>query len=87
MRFAICRAFQGIGKYDLGFPPDTCAQAIYTNSRSSKLYPSDGQRNSELEITRYDSVARVLSGRFHFTGVDSDNDTVRVTDGRFDLKL
>lgn len=50
--------------------------------------------NGEIYLTRLDTVNKTLSGRFRFTGKSSDasfnfdgNDSINITEGRFDLKL
>ena len=41
----------------------------------------------ELVITRFDTIARVASGTFSFTGRADDGRTVAVSQGRFDVQL
>jgi hypothetical protein len=38
-----------------------------------------------FEITRLDTVKNIISGKFSFTGT-SPNDTIKVSEGRFDVK-
>ncbi len=38
-----------------------------------------------LEITHLDTVNKIVSGRFGFSAVTSRRDTIRFTDGRFDV--
>jgi hypothetical protein len=37
-----------------------------------------------IEITYFDIEKNIISGKFSFTGTSS-NDTVKITDGRFDV--
>ncbi len=38
-----------------------------------------------LTITRFDTAKQILSGTFNFKAISSKGDTVKVTDGRFDV--
>ena len=44
-------------------------------------------KNGQVTLTRFDEVARVASGRFAFVLYKPGCDTLRVTDGRFDVKF
>ena len=50
-------------------------------------YYTDSVTNGILTMTRIDTVNSILSGRFYFTGISYLGDTVRITDGRFDVKF
>ncbi len=50
----------------------------------SKFYDSI---SGELHIKKIDHGNRIISGTFHFVGVDSPGDTARITHGRFDVKF
>lgn len=40
----------------------------------------------EMEVLKLDTVAKVISGTFHFSAVmKTTNDTIKIKDGRFDL--
>ena len=54
---------------------------------SSKRYENDSNHTITTEFSKFDSVERIMAGRFHGTLVnDRDpNDTMVVTDGRFDV--
>jgi hypothetical protein len=41
----------------------------------------------ELAISKFDIAGHVVSGTFNFEAVNAEGKKVRVTDGRFDLKL
>ncbi|TGE05381.1 hypothetical protein [Hymenobacter fodinae] len=49
----------------------------------------DGTRikKGSLTLTRFDGVARIAAGRFAFTLYEPGCDTLRVTDGRFDMRF
>jgi hypothetical protein len=40
----------------------------------------------EVTITKLDTINKIVAGRFHFMVISGANDTIKVTDGRFDLK-
>jgi len=44
-----------------------------------------GSSSGVISFSKIDTVNKVLSGTFSFVGVDSDNQTVPVTSGRFDV--
>ncbi len=54
---------------------DTSLDDYFTYARSS----------GELTITRFDEVNQIVSGTFSFNAVNEIGDTVKVTDGRFDM--
>lgn len=50
-------------------------------------YITSRQYTGKVTVTRADTVNRIVSGTFEFTAYDSDSKkTVRVTDGRFDIR-
>jgi hypothetical protein len=52
---------------------------------NQKSYEIDKMAPYNFEINTLDTVKRILSGKFYFT-VTRPNDTINVTNGRFDLK-
>lgn len=62
-----------------GFP-----EAFYQNGPQ---YDAMDNNSGELKIKKFDSVNRIISGTFFFTGTDNSNgQTVNITDGRFDIR-
>ena len=50
-------------------------------------YNATDNNSGELKIKKFDSVNRIISGTFFFTGTDNSNgQTVNITDGRFDIR-
>jgi len=87
IKISFC-GFRGLGEYDLFFPSQSrCGEVYYVNDVTHKYYDADSTSNSILTVTHYDTVSRIIAGRFQFTGIAAPGDTVRVTDGRFDLKF
>jgi hypothetical protein len=56
------------------------------NLKTSTVFPISDTANSNLIITKLDTVAKIISGSFSFDFI-LDNRTVRVRDGVFDVKL
>lgn len=59
------------------YSKDTCTYDYFSNS----IY-----RTGSLTITRLDKTARIISGTFYATLAKQGCDTVKITDGRFDMK-
>jgi hypothetical protein len=64
---------------------DSLAYTNFLFRYSQKSYYLDRSFPHNLNISKLDTVKRVLSGSFYFTVINSD-DTIKITDGRFDLK-
>lgn len=67
------------------FPADSF---VYINSNLNidcKTYRTKIS-NSKINITKLDVSKRIISGLFSFKDVNSCEDTLQITDGRFDLK-
>ncbi len=52
---------------------------------STCVYDGKFVKKGSLTFTRYDPVARMAAGRFAFTLYQPGCDTLRVTEGRFDV--
>lgn len=50
------------------------------------FYDRDVVEKGKLEITKLDTTNHIIAGTFEFTVWKEDCDTIRVTDGRFDIK-
>lgn len=58
-----------------------------TNNLYPKHYTTDSLHTGYITFTKFDATSRTMSGTFEFEAVlDSGTETVKVTDGRFDLK-
>jgi hypothetical protein len=84
--------------YTLGAPPDSMTDqtshkvwATYINWVQYQFYYTAGEGTGQVTIDYYDptvSVATgIVSGHFSFDAVNSNNDTVHVSEGRFDMAL
>ncbi len=67
------------------------------NNASLRVYDESGSRvfeswrvpnpnSGRLNILRLDTLNRIMAGTFYFDAVNKEGDTIKVTDGRFDLK-
>ncbi len=73
------------GNYLLNNP--SIAAATYTSNVCSYDRDSTVYREGMLTITRLDLEAQIISGTFEFILAKSNCDTIRVTQGRFDMKI
>jgi Family of unknown function (DUF6252) len=55
---------------------------------SSKEFMTDPRHTGSVTITRADTVNKIISGSFEFTGYDAQTkQTISITDGRFDARV
>lgn len=69
-----------IGFYNISF-----SMVYYNNT----IYHTDIVNNGVIEITKFDSINKIISGTFNFSTSDgntSSPNVIQVTSGRFDLK-
>ena len=52
---------------------------------NSTAYQTNANVTGELTITRLDIINLIVSGTFHFNAVSKGGDTVKITNGRFDV--
>ncbi len=92
MVIRIEKDFIGEGTYKLkgNLGNDFDKYASFSNIKSNCEYETDPLNTGKLEITHFDSSKRIVSGRFHYTAVitqgNCEKDTIRVTNGRFDIQ-
>ena len=74
------------GEFDLSSPDDGAATFLdYPKceyDRDSTVY-----REGKLTITKFDLENQIISGTFEFTLTKPGCDTIKVTQGRFDMKI
>ncbi len=73
-------------KYILNNPPEAGAEFIRITESKICWYELENTLEGYLILTRFDNINYIISGEFEFTTVNTDCDTIRVTDGRFDIK-
>lgn len=60
--------------------------SYYPSGPITSYYPVN-PNSGELNLLKLDTVNRIVSGTFHFVGIDTlSGDTVRIEDGRFDIQ-
>jgi len=48
-------------------------------------YSTNANTTGQLTITHLDTIKQIVSGAFHFNAVGTGGDTVKITNGRFDV--
>jgi len=71
--------------YKVGNVFDSLGIDFITNS--GYYTPPNGDPNNIFQITKLDTVNKIISGIFSFTLYSSFTDSVVITDGRFDLQI
>ena len=72
--------------YDLTSAPAEIAEFDwYGVSIPTCIYESENTLSGTLTITHFDSINYIVSGTFEFVTATEGCDTIRVTDGRFDI--
>jgi hypothetical protein len=64
------------------------ADAFYdliTSTGSQNKYRTTNTISGQLTITKLDPIKQIVSGTFYFKAINISGDTVKVTDGRFDM--
>lgn len=67
--------YTGVGEYSLA----NKGHCWFWNQKDQYLAVS-----GSITVTHFDTVKRIVAGRFEFQGVGRAFDTVKITDGRFD---
>ncbi len=86
MALRIDSGWQGKGNHELSLKKSSHVYAIYNDLNKNCSYRTDTINNGKLTITHFDSAKRIVSGRFHFTVAKKGCDTIKVTEGRFDIQ-
>lgn len=55
------------------------------NLQGSEIYYTSLELPGELNITKFDSLKQIVSGTFWFNVINNLGDTVKLTNGRFDM--
>lgn len=79
---------KGIGTYKLNY--DQAAKAMFSDYNKNCIYYSEdtiANHNSYLNITTFDLQKGIIAGTFQYTLYKPGCDTIKVTNGRFDIKL
>lgn len=71
--------------YDLSLDPEYEAKFGWIRPERICTYDDDSTLSGRLTITKLDASKFIVAGEFEFITVVQDCDTIKVTDGRFDL--
>ncbi len=80
------------GVYNLNKDTQTRPTALstadygYYKSEDGATYITSVKYTGSVIINRSDTVNYIISGQFYFTAVNSKGETVKITEGRFDIK-
>jgi hypothetical protein len=86
---------QGV-TYSLTVQPDSNRQNLHVQWATYSafpcgalfhLYSTTAQVTGQVTIDYYDSAKAIVAGKFSFDAIDNSNDTVHITEGRFDMAL
>jgi len=75
-----------ITTYPLNKFPDSSCSAYLESSTQSCKYESQSCISGKILLTKLDRVKYIVSGTFHFVTVAKDCDTLKITNGRFDIR-
>ncbi len=84
----ILAVLSGVGEglsYDLTNDPQYEAKFSSKHSTGLCFYDDNNTLSGNLTITKLDQTKLIISGVFYFTTFVSGCDTIKVTDGRFDI--
>lgn len=86
--FAIgMNSFNKAGFYEINIDSTKVSQFSYINNFCSYRWRDTViDHNSFVNITKFDTQNQIIAGTFEFTLYKSGCDTVRITQGRFDVK-
>ena len=82
--------FSGVGIYHLKKDNAYDMQYTYTDLTNNKYYKLLQDRETfELSITKFDTTAKIISGKFSGTLFNEfePTDSIKINEGRFDIKL
>lgn len=72
-------------QYDLTDDPKYHGKFAWSRDEGICFYEGENTLSGQLTLTKFDQSNRIASGVFEFITVVSGCDTIRITDGRFDL--
>ena len=58
---------------------------LITSTGNQNQYITNNAVSGQLTVTKFDQSNQIVSGTFYFNAINNVNDTVKVTDGRFDM--
>jgi hypothetical protein len=76
--------FNGKGKYQL-LEEGSHAYSYLRTMKNLDAYFTDNNNSGLLEITKFDSGNKIISGTFHFNVLGPDGKIIKITKGRLDI--
>jgi len=82
----VIKSLKSTGVYELTTQTNNYVQ--FYNSKDIIKYYTSNTNKGTITITKLDLANKIISGTFDFTAEDENNpaNTIKVTDGRFDVK-
>lgn len=78
--------FNQADSFIFSIPYDTLPWALYSDLSSSCYFYTDEMHSGQILISKFDSINRVVAGKFSFDANDTVCGGVHITEGRFDLR-
>ncbi|MGN6196502.1 MAG: hypothetical protein ACTHOB_16300 [Ginsengibacter sp.] len=77
------------GNYNLDDNKKGSAYGLYIiiNSQENENLYTQSSLPGQLTITKFDEANQIVAGTFWFTTINTNGDTIKVTDGRFDMRF
>lgn len=83
--------FTGVGTYPLNqttpiYPDESASYGYFIKRKFMPLneWVTNAAHTGVIQVTRYDTTKKIISGTFQFNAVATDSTTLSVTEGRFD---
>lgn len=58
----------------------------YYSPEDKNIFTTTTQFTGQVDVTRADTINKIVSGTFEFMAVNKEGKTVKITDGRFDIQ-
>ena len=80
----------GKGKYKI-YRSQSKDEWTFVNHKFASIYPCsiydiDTTKTNYIDVIHFDTLNKIVSAKFELTVCNPCNDTIRITEGRFDVK-
>ncbi len=80
----------GKGKYKI-YRSKSAGEWTFVNQKFASIYPCsiydlDTTKTNYIDVIHFDTLNKIASAKFEMTVCNPCNDTIRITEGRFDVK-
>jgi hypothetical protein len=80
----------GKGKYKI-YRSKSAGEWTFVNQKFASIYPCsiydlDTTKTNYIDVIHFDTLNKIVSAKFEMTVCNPCNDTIRITEGRFDVK-